>query len=113
PSEDAIARAIQDDWGPVAPEVQAQWDDKRMDDAAFRAYLERFQQRLAVLRRELPIDWLPPETVAEAIAAAGGPVRPEDLHAPVEEYRNARVRARYIRNRFTVLDLAGDLGLAP
>jgi glycerol-1-phosphate dehydrogenase [NAD(P)+] len=113
PSEEAIAQAIRDDWGPVAPEVQAQWDDKRMDDAAFRAYLERFQQRLAVLRRELPIDWLPPETVADAIAAAGGPVRPEELHAPIEEYRNARLRARYIRNRFTVLDLAGDLGFAP
>lgn len=113
PDEAEIAASIREDWGDIAPEVQAQWDEKRMDDGAFRAYLERFRQQLHVLRQDLPLDWLPPETVAEAIAAAGGPVHPEDLDSPLDEYKNARARARYIRNRFTVLDLAADLGLAP
>jgi glycerol-1-phosphate dehydrogenase [NAD(P)+] len=111
PDPAIIAQSISDDWGPVAAEVQAQWDGKRLDDGAFRAYLGRFRDRHGDLRRELPRDWLSPETVGGAIEASGGPVRPEDLHAPLDEYENARRRARYIRNRFTVLDLADDLGL--
>ena len=40
------------------------------------------------------------QTVANAIQQSGGPIRPEDLTAPLTEYQNALTRARYIRNRF-------------
>lgn len=112
PTEAQIQSWIEEDWGPeVGAEVQAQWDGKKMDGAAFRRFLDRFRSTCGRLKAELPIDLLPAATVSQAIADAGGPTQPEDLDAPLEEYRNAQQRARYIRNRFTVLDLAHDLGL--
>lgn len=112
PSNDTIRQWIQDDWGDkVGAEVQAQWNEKAQSPEDFAKSIHVFKERFAELQRDLPLDLLPASTVAEAIEAAGGPTRPEDLFAPLEEYHNAQLRARYIRNRFTVLDLAQDLGL--
>jgi glycerol-1-phosphate dehydrogenase [NAD(P)+] len=107
-----IRQWIQDDWGDqVGAEVQAQWDEKVQSPDALAKSIHIFRDRFTELQRELPQDLLPASTVAEVIEAAGGPTQPKDLFAPLEEYRNAQQRARYIRNRFTVLDLADDLGL--
>lgn len=112
PCEDEVRRLIEEDWGPVAPEVQRQWDDKRMNPDGLRAHLEKFRAFLPKLRQHLAEDLLPADTVRRAIEDSGGPADPEKLLAPIEEYRNAQARARYIRNRFTVLDLAEDLAIA-
>jgi glycerol-1-phosphate dehydrogenase [NAD(P)+] len=45
-----------------------------------------------------------------ALAAAGAPTAPAALGWPPGFYRDAVLRARQIRNRFTFLDLAGDAG---
>ncbi len=112
PSEAEIRAWIEEDWPPtVADEVRAQWEQKRLDHAEIRAELERFLRGLSELRGQLQRDLLPRETVEAAIAAAGGPVLPGQLTAPVTEYEKALRRARYIRNRFTVLDLAAEAAL--
>ena len=111
PTEEAIRACIAEDWGTVAVEVQAQWDEKSLDRAAMRAELKRFQTQLPELRERLEKELLPAATVAQAIAASGGATEPEGLDAPVEEYRKAQRNARFLRNRFTVLDLAAELGL--
>ncbi len=111
-SKAEVDRWIQEDWGDkVGEEVQSQWDEKYRDDAEQRAFLGKVIEMLPTLKQELPVDLLPAATVAKAIEASGGPVVAEGLTAPVEEYNNALKRARYIRNRFTVLDFAADLGL--
>lgn len=102
---------IEDDWGYVAPEVHEQWGTKKMNAEQLRSFLCTFRDMLPLLKKELPIDLLPANVVAKAITDSGGPVTPEGLTAPLVEYQNALKRARYIRNRFTVLDLAADLGL--
>ncbi len=113
PSDAQVSAWIREDWGEqVGAEVQAQWDAKKMDAAALRRFLERVRAELPRMQRELPEDLLPSAVVARAIRESGGPVAPEDLDAPIDEYHKALTRARYIRNRFTVLDLAQDLGLA-
>ncbi|MDQ1257444.1 MAG: Iron-containing alcohol dehydrogenase [Candidatus Hydrogenedentes bacterium] len=112
PTENEIHAWIEADWGSVADEVQAQWNQKSLGPDGLRAELERFRQQLPELREALAEDLLPSKVVAEAIRLSGGPVTPEELHAPVEEYRKAQQRARFLRNRFTVLDLAAELGLA-
>jgi glycerol-1-phosphate dehydrogenase [NAD(P)+] len=113
PSDADVASLIRDDWGPeVGAEVQAQWNAKKKDTTALRAHLDRIRDALPRMKRDLPADLLPSAVVANAIQESGGPTRPEDLHAPLSEYRHALRRARYIRNRFTVLDLAADLGVA-
>lgn len=111
-SDEEVRAWIDEDWGAkVAPEVHEQWNAKRQTPDELRAFLERFRKTLPQLKGELPVDLLPAATVAKAIEESGGPTRPEDLTAPLEEYHNALQRARYIRNRFTVLDLADNLGL--
>lgn len=111
PSEEHIRAWIEADWGPVAGEVLAQWREKALGTEALRAELARFQAILPELRKALSEDLLPSEVVARAIQESGGPVRPEELDAPVEEYKKARRHARFLRNRFTILDLAAELGL--
>lgn len=112
PRPEDVAATIDADWGAIAMEVHEQWNAKMRSPDTLRAEIERFRELLPALGTELSRDLLPAATVAEAIEACGGPVRPEDLNAPLDEYANALTRARYIRDRFTVLDLAADLGLA-
>lgn len=111
PGPDVVAAAVEADWGAtVAAEVMSQWRQKALDAPALRAEIDRFLANRDTLQSLLARDLLPPETVEKAISQAGGPTRPEDLTAPGEVYAGALRRARYIRNRFTVLDLAAELG---
>lgn len=109
PSEAEIARSIDADWGPVAPEIHAQWAKKAQPAAVIEAELTKLRDGLAGLRESLAKDLLPSATVEKAIADSGGPTTPEGLTVPVEVYRDAVARSRFIRNRFTVLDLAAEL----
>lgn len=111
PSEDHIRNCIEEDWGPVAPEVLAQWKEKALNHDALRNELLRFKQGLPELREALQRELLPSSIVAKAIREAGGPTEPEGLAAPIEEYRKAQHYARFLRNRFTILDLAAELGI--
>lgn len=112
PGEEEIRAWIDEDWGPaVAAEVHAQWREKALDDDALRAEIIKFKVQLAKNDDEIRKDLLPSAVIAKAIRGVGGPVIAEELTAPVEEYRKALRRARFIRNRFTVLDLAAELCL--
>ncbi|MBI4557229.1 MAG: iron-containing alcohol dehydrogenase [Candidatus Hydrogenedentes bacterium] len=112
PSEEDIQSDIERDWGAVSEEVWQQWKEKSLTRDALREELGRFQRGLPELRAALHRDLLPSATVASAIEAAGGPSNPEGLNVPVLEYQNALRGARYLRNRFTILDLAAELGAA-
>ena len=112
PSEDQIRGWVEEDWGPVAGEILAQWRQKALDRERLRGEIERFRNGLPALREVLSRELLPSATVARAIREAGGATEPEGLLAPVEEYRKAQRFARFLRNRFTILDLAAELGAA-
>lgn len=111
PDDAQIAAWIDEDWGRVAEEVHAQWKQKALDRDRMRIELERFRAGHGKLRAGATKDYLPPATVAGAIRAAGGPTEPQELDAPVEQFERARRFARFIRNRFTVLDLAAEVGV--
>jgi len=111
PDDETIHQWIDADWGPVAPEVWAQWQQKTRNRDGLRREIERFREGLPALRDALNRELLPSATVSEAIRASGGAIDAEGLLAPVEEYRNAQRFARYLRNRFTILDLAAELGV--
>lgn len=113
PDEATVEADIFRDWGEqVGPEVLGQWREKRLDRDAFLAEIAAFQATHARLREEARRELQPAATVAECVRACGGPTTPEDLTVSLEEYHNAVARARYLRNRFTILDLAAELGLA-
>ncbi len=111
PSEEQIERWIEEDWGAVAPEVLSQWRQKALDRDKMRIEIEKFRKGLPELQAALEKELLPAETVARAIREAGGAAEPEGLLAPLEEYRNALRFARFLRNRFTILDLAAEVGV--
>jgi glycerol-1-phosphate dehydrogenase [NAD(P)+] len=111
PNPEDVAATIDQDWGSIALEVHDQWNQKMPTPESLRAELQAFKNLTEAQRNDLAKELLPASTVAQAIQACGGPTRPEDLTAPLDEYQNALTRARYIRNRFTVLDLAADLGI--
>jgi glycerol-1-phosphate dehydrogenase [NAD(P)+] len=111
PSEAQIEKWIRDDWGPVAPEVLSQWRQKMLGRERMGAEIEKFRKGLPELRVALARELLPAETVARAIRESGGATKPEDLEAPVEEYYNALRFARFLRSRFTILDLAAEVGV--
>lgn len=112
PTDEQVHAWLLEDWGPeIGAEVQRQWEAKQMDASTLRALLSRVRAQLPRLRSELAQDLLPATVVADVIRECGGPVTPEELRAPTEEYQRALTRARYIRDRFTVLDLAQNLGL--
>ncbi|HOZ49081.1 MAG TPA: iron-containing alcohol dehydrogenase [Candidatus Hydrogenedentes bacterium] len=111
PSEDAIRVWIEEDWGPVAPEVLVQWREKSLDRQALKAEIERFIEKQWEMRELLSRDLLPSAQVAQLIQDAGGAITAEGLTVPIEEYRKAERFARYLRNRFTILDLAAELGV--
>lgn len=112
PDETGIETEIMEDWGAaVGQEVLAQWREKRLDREAFHKEIATFQATLARLRNEARRELQPSKTVSECIRACGGPVTPEALTVSTAEYYNGQARARYLRNRFTILDLAAELGL--
>lgn len=112
PTDDQVAAWATEDWGErVAAEVMAQWRQKSRTREEMREELTRFRDHFASIRKAAGKDLLPAETVAHAIQASGGPTTPEGMNAPLEEYHKALKRARFIRSRFTVLDLAAELGI--
>jgi len=112
PDEAQIEREIFADWGDqVGAEVLGQWREKRLDREAFFREVAVFQSMHARLREEARRELQPAATVAECVRACGGPTTPEELTVSLAEYHNGVARARYLRNRFTILDLAAELGL--
>lgn len=109
PSSNQVQGWIEDDWGEVAGEVLGQWRQKELDRAGLRLELERFQKGFFELREAVGRYLLPSATVAGAIHVAGGPITGEKFQASTEQYYRALRFARFLRNRFTILDLAAQL----
>ncbi|MGF1610306.1 MAG: sn-glycerol-1-phosphate dehydrogenase [Kiloniellales bacterium] len=83
---------------------------KRLDGAA----AERLNDRLAgwpQIAERLASVALPANLLQGVLVRAGAPLGPEQLGWPDALYADAVAHARFIRNRYTALDLAGDAGL--
>lgn len=113
PKDEDIEACLALDWGPVAGVVLEQWRGKSRNRQELRnelMFLRRnYEAFLDTVRPELER----PEVVAKAIRAAGGPTEPQELTIRQKDYVNALRCARFLRNRFTVLDLADELCITP
>jgi glycerol-1-phosphate dehydrogenase [NAD(P)+] len=67
--------------------------------------------RWPALRRRLAEQLLPAAELRDRLAAAGCPTTPEELGLPRAALRDSYRRARMIRRRYTVLDLAAETGI--
>jgi glycerol-1-phosphate dehydrogenase [NAD(P)+] len=90
------------------------WRDfapKRLDVARAAALSERAAEQWEALRREAGAASIAAERLASIMRRAGGPVCAADLGIDAGTWNAAVRHARYLRDRFTFLDLAGDAGL--
>jgi glycerol-1-phosphate dehydrogenase [NAD(P)+] len=88
-----------------------EWEAKAIDAAEADALNHRLGQEWTRIRSRIGQVMRPVGVLERALAVTGAPRRPADLGWSGELYRTALIRARQTRNRYTVLDLAGDAGL--
>jgi glycerol-1-phosphate dehydrogenase [NAD(P)+] len=84
---------------------------KHVDAGTLGRRLVLLADRWPALRDRLRAQLLPAGRVRELLAAAGCPTRPSELGLTASAFRDTYERARMIRRRYTVLDLAAETGL--
>jgi glycerol-1-phosphate dehydrogenase [NAD(P)+] len=98
-------------YGELADEVIAQFRAKALDEAAAARTNARLAEIWPSMRAQLHQVMLPTERLRQALEAAGAPTTGAELGLPSAFYRAAVRHAREIRDRYSILDLAGDAGL--
>jgi glycerol-1-phosphate dehydrogenase [NAD(P)+] len=83
---------------------------KHADPATVARRLARLADRWPVLRDRLRAQLLPAAELRELLAAAGAPTHPSELGVAASAFPDTYRRARMIRRRYTVLDLAAETG---
>lgn len=84
---------------------------KHVEQDVLRGRLARLVQCWPVLRTRLAAQLMPPSTFAAMLAAAGAPSAPSDIGIRTDELRRAVLNARFLRSRYTVLDVLEETGL--
>jgi glycerol-1-phosphate dehydrogenase [NAD(P)+] len=84
---------------------------KYIDADALRDRLELLRGRWPTLRDRLAEQLLTPDELAERLRAAGCPTAPNEIGLSIEDLKETYRRARMIRSRYTVLDLAHEAGV--
>ena len=95
----------------LAGDFIAQLRAKALDQAAAARMNARLGEIWPSLRARLQEVMLPTARLAEALQAAAAPTTGADLGLPSGLYREAIRHAREIRDRYSILDLAGDAGV--
>ena len=119
-------QALRDSW-PTEDEVEAEVraaHEPPLQDAAVEQSLskhaspEELEERLEKLkglwpdlREKIKAQLMGAEELREMLRAAGCPTSPEEIGLSVEDFRATYSRARMIRSRYTVLDLAVEAGI--
>jgi glycerol-1-phosphate dehydrogenase [NAD(P)+] len=88
-------------------ETTAKW----VDADALGRRLTLLAGRWPALRDRLRSQLVPADRLRELLVAAGCPTRPSELGLTAAAFRASYARARMIRRRYTVLDLAAETGL--
>lgn len=83
---------------------------KRLDAARARELTERVAARWLEVRRLAASVALASDRLASVMRRAGGPVAPADIGVDASTWTAAVRHARFLRDRYTFLDLADDAG---
>jgi len=84
---------------------------KYVDADGLAERLESLEYRWPELRKKLAEQLMPAVRIRDLLRAGGCPVSPEEIGLERNEFRAAYTRARMIRSRYTVLDLANETGI--
>ncbi|MCX7599092.1 MAG: sn-glycerol-1-phosphate dehydrogenase, partial [Armatimonadetes bacterium] len=111
PSLEEEHLAIRRTLGSLAPYAIEEYNAKRMDDKALAVRLHRLAETWDEFWRRLRKHLRPASEIRSLLRQAGAPTTLKELGYPQQEARLALLGARYTRARYTVLDLAADLGV--
>jgi glycerol-1-phosphate dehydrogenase [NAD(P)+] len=95
----------------LADRVITQFRKKALDEAGTARMNARLAEIWPTMSARMREVMLPTERLREALVAAGAPTTGVDLGLPSGFYRTAVRHAREIRDRCSILDLAGDAGV--
>ena len=110
PSWEEIERDIRGTMsGPLIDKGINETREKYVDADALRVRIDRLVESWPRLRSRLRDQLMPAERL-QRMGGAGAPTRPEDIGLSVDDVRQAFPRAMYYRSRYTVLDVARELG---
>jgi glycerol-1-phosphate dehydrogenase [NAD(P)+] len=84
---------------------------KYVDADQLRQRLTRLQERWPTLRERLKEQLLSADELRERLRAAGCPTSPGEIGLSLPDLKATYFRARMIRNRYTILDLANEAGV--
>jgi glycerol-1-phosphate dehydrogenase [NAD(P)+] len=111
-------------WEQVQQTVQAAHKTPGLAEAALKESrakypdAEQLGQRLELLRDRWPAlrdriqqQLMTADELSEKLAAAGCPTSPEDIGLSLQDLKQTYIRARMIRNRYTILDVAEETGI--
>ncbi|MEA3362944.1 MAG: iron-containing alcohol dehydrogenase [Thermodesulfobacteriota bacterium] len=101
------AARIPDIWGSYAEEVDKQFQNKREALLQFDALLPEKWDELQALFQQVQ----PPEYFADLFSRTGAPFNLEAFRLTKDEFVQAALNSRAIRERITVLDLAAHAGV--
>lgn len=105
-----VEAAVRTHYGSMAEEILAESHGKRLTWNARKERIGLIQSKWEEIRRTLA--WLPSaEAVTEMLTRAGAESSPEGLGLPDEWVKDALMYARHLRSRYTVMDLAAELGI--
>jgi len=111
PAWEAEEQRIRRVHGDLAGEILGHYQAKYRERDAHHAFVARLVARWPEVRQEAGATVRPLAQLRGALEAAGAPVRAAELGLGADEAREVFLLARDIRARYTVLDLAWDLGL--
>lgn len=103
-------RLVRDYGAAMATTMVEQTRLKALDKEAAERMNERLRREWPALRARLTEVMRPHDELEAAMAAAGCRLSATDLGLPVDLYRRYVRDARFIRDRFSILDLADDSG---
>ncbi|MCG8359054.1 MAG: iron-containing alcohol dehydrogenase [Kiloniellales bacterium] len=99
-------------FGPASgPACLREFRNKALSEEEAEAINARLSSDWSSIRERLKAALLTPERLSGAMAAAGAPMTGESLGLPTGFYSEAVLHAREIRDRFSILDVAGDADL--
>jgi glycerol-1-phosphate dehydrogenase [NAD(P)+] len=113
PSLDDKAAMILAAFGPgeIATRALEETRAKHLSPAGHRARLERLTALWPDLRIRLKAQVMPAAEMRRHLRAAGAPAEAADIGVPTSYLRRTVLNARFLRSRYTLLDLLDETGL--
>ena len=109
PGVEAARRDVEDRFGTLSPAVWPQWEAKLA--ARTEMDLGRLREQESLIKGEIERTLAVGRQVRSVMTAAGAPTRAEQIGVSPSELEAAIRHGRKIRDRYTALDVAAELGI--